>query len=141
VSFLKKLFGLELAGQPKPALKRTPEVLASMERIEARRQKELKQEEEQRRRERLVKSHKPADRTGTQQNVSANAAHEAIKDQEKKALQTHKDRLMADSGMTANSRMNLWFNTIAPEEPPDTIAPDMRIPETVFDVETNKFEK
>jgi hypothetical protein len=141
VSFLKKLFGLELAGQPKLALKRTPEVLASLERIEARRQKELKQAEEQRRRERLLKTYTPAGRTGAQKNVSTITANEAIRDLERKALQGHSDRLMADSGMTANSKMNLWLNTIAPEDPPDTIAPDMRIPDTVFDVETNKFEK
>jgi hypothetical protein len=37
--------------------------------------------------------------------------------------------------------MDLWMNSIMPEEAPDTIAPQMRIPETVFDVETNKFSK
>jgi hypothetical protein len=141
VSFLKKLFGLEFIGRPKLALKRTPEVLASMERIEARRQKELKLAEEQRRRERLIKTYTPSERAGAQKSGSTITANEAIRNLERKAFQSHNDRLTADSGMTANSKMSLWLNTIAPEDPPDTIAPDLRIPETVFDVETNKFEK
>jgi hypothetical protein len=132
VNFIKKIFGLE------PALKRTPEVQASLERIEARKQKEMKQAEEQRRRERVLKTQMPADQIGKQQGVSA---EEELRRLERKAQQPHKDRLQADSGIMANSKMDLWLNTISPEDPPDTIAPHMRIPDTVFNVETNKFGK
>jgi hypothetical protein len=138
VNFLKKLFGLDKAKTPKSTLKRTPEIQASLDRIEARKQKELRESDEKKRRERLLKPHTPSARDVSQHPVSA---EEELRRLERRAQHPHADRLQADSGMVANSKMDLWLNTIAPEDPPDTIAPDMRIPETVFNVKTNKFEK
>lgn len=138
MNFLKKLFGLDKAKTPKSTLKRTPEIQASLDRIEARKQKELRESDEKKRRERLLKPHTPSARDVSQHPVSA---EEELRRLERRAQPPHADRLQADSGMVANSKMDLWLNTIAPEDPPDTIAPDMRIPETVFNVKTNKFEK
>lgn len=109
-----------------------------MERIEARKQKEQKEAAERQRRERLLKNHSPTARQVVAQPVSA---AEELRRLEKRAQSTHTDRLQADSGMIANSKMDLWLNTITPEDPPDTIAPQMRIPDTVFNVKTNKFEE
>lgn len=138
MNFLKALFGIKLAKEHKSSIKRTPEMQAAMERIEARKQKELKEEAEKQRRERLLKNHSPSARQVVAQPVSA---EEELRRLEKRAQQAHNDRLQADSGMMANSKMDLWLNTITPEDPPDTIAPDLRIPDTVFNVKTNKFDR
>lgn len=138
MNFLKKLFGVGNSSDNKLSMKRTPEIQATMERIEARKQKELKETAEKQRRERLLKNHSPTARQVVSQPVSAAEELQRLK---KRAAQIHNDRLRADSGITANSKMDLWLNTITPEDPPDTIAPQMRIPDTVFNVKTNKFEK
>ncbi|MBR7800771.1 hypothetical protein [Undibacterium fentianense] len=136
MNFLLKLFGFGATSDTKRNIKRTPEIQASLDRIEARKQKELKEFAEKQRRERLLKPHTPSARDVTRHPVSAD---EELRRLERRALQPHNDRLQADSGIMANSKMDMWMNTIAPEAPPDTIAPEMRIPDTVFNVETNKF--
>lgn len=138
MNFLKKLFGVSKSSDEKSTIKRTPEIQAAMARIEARKQKELKVSAENQRRERLLKNHSPTARQVVSHPVSA---EEELRRLEKRAKQAHQDRLHADSGMVANSKMDLWLNTITPEAPPDTIAPQMRIPDTVFNVKTNKFKE
>lgn len=138
MNFFKNLFSAGSSSSSKTAIKRTPEIQAAMERIEARKQKEQKESAERQRRERLLKNHSPTARQVVAQPVSA---AEELRRLEKRAQQAHQDRLQADSGMMANSKMDLWLNTITPEDPPDTIAPQMRIPDTVFNVKTNKFEE
>lgn len=138
MNFLKKLFGGNSSEAEKSSIKRTPKVQAALDRIEARKQKEMKESADRQRKERLLKSHDQLAREAAQQPVSAK---EQLRRLEKKAQKPHNDRLQADSGLMANSKMDLWMNSIMPEEAPDTIAPQMRIPETVFDVETNKFSK
>lgn len=138
MNFLKKLFGISSAQKEKPAIKRTPEVQASLDRIAARKQKELKDATEKKRREQVLKSREQLMRETETETLSP---EEHLRRLKKKSEQVHDDRLIADSGMMANSKMDLWLNSVMPEDPPDTIAPHMRIPETVFDVETNKFKK
>lgn len=138
MNFLKKLFGSSKSNDESSSIKRTPEIQAAMDRIEARKQRELKESAEKQRRERLLKNHNPTARQVVANPVSA---AEELRRLEKRAEQAHQDRLQADSGMMANSKMDLWLNTIAPQEPPDTIAPQMRIPDTVFNVKTNKFDQ
>lgn len=138
MNFFKNLFSAGSSSSSKTAIKRTPEIQAAMERIEARKQKEQKESAERQRRERLLKNHSPTARQVVAQPVSA---AEELRRLEKRAQQAHQDKLQADSGMMANSKMDLWLNTITPEDPPDTIAPQMRIPDTVFNVKTNKFEE
>ncbi|MBC3873760.1 hypothetical protein [Undibacterium flavidum] len=138
MNFLKKLFGNSKSNDDSSSIKRTPEIQAAMDRIEARKQRELKESAEKQRRERLLKNHSPTARQVVANPVSA---AEELRRLEKRAEQAHQDRLQADSGMMANSKMDLWLNTIAPQEPPDTIAPQMRIPDTVFNVKTNKFDQ
>lgn len=138
MNFLKKLFSTNQSSDEKSVLKRTPEIEAAMARIEARKQKGLKEEAENQRLERLLKNHSPAGRKIASHPVSA---AEELRRLEKRAEQAHKDRLHTSSGMMANSKMDLWLNTVTPEDPPDTIAPQMRIPDTVFNVKTNKFKE
>lgn len=138
MNFIKKLFGITSSSKEKTTLKRTPEVQASLDRIAARKQKELKDAAEKKRREQLLKSREQLMRESDTETLSP---EEHLRRLKKKSEQAHNDRLIADSGMMANSKMDLWLNSVMPEDPPDTIAPHMRIPETVFDVETNKFKK
>ncbi|MFZ6818421.1 hypothetical protein [Undibacterium sp. Ji22W] len=138
MNFLKKLFSSSTSTDEKSSIKRTPEIQAAMDRIEARKQRELKESAEKQRRERLLKNHSPTARQVVSNPVSA---AEELRRLEKRAEQAHNDKLQADSGIMANSKMDLWLNTITPEDPPDTIAPQMRIPDTVFNVKTNKFEQ
>jgi flagellar motility protein MotE (MotC chaperone) len=121
---------------PTYALKLTPEVIAAQERIAARKQKADKEAALKQRNQRLLKGHQT---TNTNQHIVS--AEEALKRLETRAKHEHKVKLQADSGMVANSKMDVWLNSIMPEDPPDTIAPHMRIPDTVFDIETNTFKK
>jgi hypothetical protein len=138
MNFLKKLLGINQESDRKSSLKKTPEIKAAQERIKARQKKEALAASEQQRQERLFKKQSPSGRATPHHSVSA---QEELRRLEKRAQHNHNDRLQADSGLMANSKMDLWLNSIAPEDPPDTIAPHLRIPDTVFDIETNKFEK
>jgi hypothetical protein len=137
MNFLGKLFGSNgAAKKTKSSLKLTPEVLAVKERIAARKEKEEKAHEAQLRRERLT--------NGGQTNTKSNNHHSAaireeIRRLEKRAVVSHNDRLEANSEMMANSKLDLWYNTIVPEAPPETIAPDMVIPESFSDEEENEI--
>lgn len=138
MSFLNKLLNINGSSKKaKSSLKLTPEVLAVKERIAARKEKEEKALEAQRRRERLTGG-------GQSDRVSANHQSSSIKEEvrrlEKRAIQGHSDRLTANSEIMANSKLDLWYNTIGPEDPPDTIAPDMRIPESESSSESEKLE-
>jgi hypothetical protein len=138
MNFLKKLLGIDKDSERKSSLKKTPEIKAAQERIKARQQKEALAASAQQRRESLLKKQSPSGRATSLHSVSA---EEELRRLEKRAQHNHSDRLQADSGLMANSKMDLWLNSIGPEDPPDTIAPHLRIPDTVFDIETNKFEK
>ncbi|MBC3832077.1 hypothetical protein H8K33_11195 [Undibacterium amnicola] len=138
MNFLKKLLGIDKESHAKSPLKKTPEIQAAEERIKARQKKEALASSDKQRRERLVKNQSPTARASVNQPVSA---QEELRRLERRAQQNHSDKLQADSGLMANSKMDLWLNSIAPEDPPDTIAPHLRIPDTVFNIDTNKFEK
>jgi hypothetical protein len=136
MDFLKKLLGIDKGSEKKPLLKKTPATRAAEERIKARQQKEALATSDKQRRERLLKNQSPATRVSNNHAVSA---QEELRRLEERAQRDHKDKLQADSGLMANSKMDLWMNSIMPEDPPDTIAPDLRIPDTVFNTDTNKF--
>ena len=136
MDFLKKLLGMDKGSDTKSSLKKTPATLAAEERIKARQQKEALAASDKLRRERLLKNQSPATRVSNNHAVSA---QEELRRLEERAQRDHKDKLQADSGLMANSKMDLWMNSIMPEDPPDTIAPHLRIPNTVFNTDTNKF--
>jgi hypothetical protein len=138
MDFLKKLLGINIGSQAKSSRKKTPAVLAAEERIKARQQKEALATSEKLRRERLLKNQNPAARVFGSHSVSA---QEELRRLEQRAQRDHNDKLQADSGLMANSKMDLWLNSVMPEDPPDTIAPDLRIPDTVFNINTNRFDK
>lgn len=141
VNFLQKLFAVAKLSTGEVAIKRTPEMQLALNRIEARKQKEQKETTERQRRERLFKSRDQlADENKNISSSSAISSDQQLRQLEKKGHHHHADKLEADSGIMANSKMDLWLNTIAPQEAPDTIAPHLRIPDTVFNIETNKFE-
>ena len=137
MNFLKKLFGIGSSPSEKPQLKKTAKVQAALDRIEARKQKELQESSLKLRKERGLKSREQLAQEAVNQQISE---EEQLRRLKKRAQKAHNDRLQADSGLTANSKLDLWMNTVTPGEAPDTIAPHLRIPETVFNVETNKFE-
>jgi hypothetical protein len=136
VNFLKKLFGGGTSSNEKPVVKRTQKMQATFDRIEARKQKELQESAEKKRRERSLMTREQIARENIRRPVSA---EEELRRLIKQGERQHNDSLQADSILSANSRLDLWHNTIAHEEPPDTIAPNMRIPNTVFNVESNTF--
>lgn len=138
MNFLQKLFGTGKSSKPKTNMKRTPEIQAALDRIEARKQKELKENAEKQRRERLFKTR---DQLANDIANSPKNTEEQMRQLKRKGERVHDDRLEADSGIMANSKLDLWLNTISPQDPPDTIAPQMRIPDTVFDIKTNKFKQ
>lgn len=138
MNFFKRLLGIDKSADKKSSLKQTPEIKAAQERIKARQEKEAKLVSEKQKQERVLKTQSASARASHHQSVSA---QEELRRLERRAQQHHQDKLQADSGIMANSKMDLWMNSIAPEDPPDTIAPHLRIPDTVFNVETNKFEK
>jgi len=141
VNFLQKLFAVAKFSSGEVAIKRTPEMQLALDRIEARKQKEQKEAAERQRRERLFKSREQlANENRNTSSNSASSSDQQLRQLEKKGRRQHTDKLEADSGMMANSKMDLWLNTIAPQEAPDTIAPHLRIPDTVFNIESNKFE-
>lgn len=142
MNFLKKLFNIGSSSKkPKSSIKLTPEVLAAKARIAARKEKEEKEFAEQERKERLLNVQGISQRMPSKQSLYV---QEEVRRLEKRAVYAHNDKLSANSEMIANSRMDFWNNTIAREEPPDTIAPDMLIPESPSehqaDVETENNE-
>ncbi len=150
MNLLQKLLTIGKSPNAGVKLKRTPEMQAALARIEARKQQEQIEEAARQRRDRLYKSSEQLARevtssanSSTRNSTTRTAANpeEQLRQLRRNGERRHNDKLEADSGITANSRMDVWLNSVMPEDPPDTIAPDLRIPDTVFDIETNSFKK
>jgi hypothetical protein len=138
VNLLQKLLNIGKSSGTKVTLKRTPEMQAAISRIEARKQQEQSEAVARERHERRFKSSEQLAREVTE-SATHSTADEHLRQLRRNGQRKHNDRLETDSGLMANSKMDLWLNTITPQEAPDTIAPDLRIPDTVFNVETNSF--
>lgn len=129
MNFLSSIFASKGAKKEvKTNLKLTPEVLAVKARIEARRKKEEQAAREQNKIDQFY--------IGNQNHLSKPLHHsitvqEEIRILEKRAGYAHNDRLTADSEIFANSRMDVWQNSIALEDPPETIMPDFEFPEAI----------
>lgn len=132
MDFLKKLFNIGGGSKKtKNELKLTPKVLAARERIEARKEQEDKEQEDAIRRERLM---------GGQQSKVRSRSKKITIDEEIRRLERRAERAHNDK-LTANSTMDFWHSTIAREDPPDTIFPDMVIPDASSEVDVDKLEK